>query len=201
MGSEGCNGWLGRAAAAVTGGCRAKQLREACCPPLSSHLPAPQALRCLVSILKSLAAWHSTQTTAAAAAAAEGAAAAALAEGGVAAGGEAVAPSAAGNGGPAAVEEALVAADESVMQSGWMAKLEEGGLVPSGTSASDTGEGDQRQAALLESWKGYKRQFQQGVMLFNQKPKKGVAFMQEQGVVGTSPAEVAQFLARTQGLK
>ena len=47
----------------------------------------------------------------------------------------------------------------------------------------------------------YKRQFQQGVALFNQKPKKGIAYMQEQGLVGTAPDEVAQFLARTQGLK
>lgn len=47
----------------------------------------------------------------------------------------------------------------------------------------------------------YKRQFQQGVTLFNQKPKKGIAYMQEQGVVGTAPEDVAQFLARTQGLK
>ena len=98
-------------------------------------------------------------------------------------------------------------ADESVMQSGWMAKMAESGLAPSASEATlvappGGGEpGDQRQAALLESWKGYKRQFQQGVTLFNQKPKKGVAYMQEQGLVGPNPADVAQFLARTQGLK
>ncbi len=35
-----------------------------------------------------------------------------------------------------------------------------------------------REAALLESWKAYKRGFQQGIALFNAKPKKGVAFLQ-----------------------
>lgn len=135
-----------------------------------------------MSILKSLAGWHSSQTSAVAAAAAAASEAAA-----------------------AAAAEAL-AADESAIQSGWMAKMgEEGGLPPGGATpgASEGGEGggDQRQAAQLESWKGYKRQFQQGVALFNQKPKKGVAFMQEAGIVGAGPADVAQFLARTQGLK
>lgn len=137
-----------------------------------------------MSILKSLAGWHvSSQTSAAAAAAAAASEAAAA----------------------AAAEQAL-AADESVIESGWMAKMgAEGGLPPGsatpGASESGEGGGDQRQAALLESWKGYKRQFQQGVALFNQKPKKGVAFMQEAGIVGAQPADVATFLARTQGLK
>jgi len=38
-----------------------------------------------------------------------------------------------------------------------------------------------REAALLESWKAYKRGFQQGIALFNAKPKKGVAFLQARG--------------------
>jgi len=37
-----------------------------------------------------------------------------------------------------------------------------------------------KEAQLLESWKAYKTGFQQGIALFNKKPKKGVAFMQEQ---------------------
>jgi hypothetical protein len=40
--------------------------------------------------------------------------------------------------------------------------------------------GPDKEAALLESWKAYKTGFQQGVALFNKKPKKGIAFMQEQ---------------------
>lgn len=35
-----------------------------------------------------------------------------------------------------------------------------------------------REAQLLESWKAYKKGFQEGISIFNQKPKKGVAFMQ-----------------------
>lgn len=35
-----------------------------------------------------------------------------------------------------------------------------------------------REAQLLESWKAYKKGFQEGVALFNKKPKKGIAFMQ-----------------------
>ena len=30
----------------------------------------------------------------------------------------------------------------------------------------------------LESWKAYKKGFQEGIALFNQKPKKGIAFLQ-----------------------
>ena len=35
-----------------------------------------------------------------------------------------------------------------------------------------------KEAQLLESWKAYKKGFQEGIALFNKKPKKGVAFMQ-----------------------
>lgn len=35
-----------------------------------------------------------------------------------------------------------------------------------------------REAQLLESWKAYKKGFHEGVALFNEKPKKGIAFMQ-----------------------
>ena len=37
-----------------------------------------------------------------------------------------------------------------------------------------------KEAQLLESWKAYKTGFQQGIALFNKKPKKGIAFMLEQ---------------------
>ena len=47
-----------------------------------------------------------------------------------------------------------------------------------------------KEAALLESWKAYKTGFQQGVALFNKKPKKGIAFMQEQVRQNHSHAEL-----------
>lgn len=41
------------------------------------------------------------------------------------------------------------------------------------------GSGDStREAQLLETWKAYKRGFQQGLTLFNVKPKKGIAYLQ-----------------------
>ncbi|KFM23662.1 Brefeldin A-inhibited guanine nucleotide-exchange protein 2 [Auxenochlorella protothecoides] len=54
--------------------------------------------------------------------------------------------------------------------------------------------------STLEGWKAFKRVFQEGVELFNAKPAKGVAFMQEQGLVGPDPDDVAQFLAKTLSL-
>ncbi len=102
-----------------------------------------QALRCLVSILKSLAAWHSSQTEAAVVAAD---------------GGEAAAQP--GTATVTVADEAAVP-DESALQSGWMAKMAESGLAVSASegvlgAAADGGAagGDQRQAAMLESWKG-----------------------------------------------
>ena len=35
-----------------------------------------------------------------------------------------------------------------------------------------------KEAQLLETWKAYKKGFQQGIALFNVKPKKGVAYLQ-----------------------
>lgn len=126
-----------------------------------------------------MSAWHASATAAAATAPA--------AEGGAAPGAATSAASA------TAGEDA--GADDAVLKSGWEARVAESGL------GSAAGDGEQRQAALLESWKGYKRQFQQGVAAFNQKPKKGIAYMQEQGLVGPTPDDVAQFLAKSQGLK
>ena len=41
------------------------------------------------------------------------------------------------------------------------------------------GSGDStREAQLLETWKAYKKGFQQGIALFNSKPKKGIAYLQ-----------------------
>eukprot|EP00891_Asterochloris_glomerata_P002829 jgi/Astpho2/2829/e_gw1.00050.8.1_t len=57
-----------------------------------------------------------------------------------------------------------------------------------------------REAQLLESWKAYKKGFQQGIALFNKKPKKGIAYMQEQNMLGRTPEEIAKFLAKTTGL-
>ena len=46
----------------------------------------------------------------------------------------------------------------------------------------------------IEQQKRDKLEFQEGVTLFNKKPKKGIAFMIERGKIGSSPAEIAAFL-------
>eukprot|EP00198_Chlamydomonas_reinhardtii_P005607 XP_001694943.1 SEC7/BIG-like ARF-guanine nucleotide exchange factor [Chlamydomonas reinhardtii] len=52
----------------------------------------------------------------------------------------------------------------------------------------------------LVAKRAYKLKFQQGIALFNKKPKKGVEFLQREGMLGSEPAEVASFLSRTEGL-
>lgn len=48
-----------------------------------------------------------------------------------------------------------------------------------------------KEAQLLESWKAYKKGFQEGIALFNKKPKKGIAFMQVDAFINFSSAHVA----------
>ncbi|KAG2437305.1 hypothetical protein HXX76_005962 [Chlamydomonas incerta] len=52
----------------------------------------------------------------------------------------------------------------------------------------------------LVAKRAYKLKFQQGIALFNKKPKKGVEFLQREGMLGSDPEEVAAFLSRTEGL-
>lgn len=35
-----------------------------------------------------------------------------------------------------------------------------------------------KEAQLLETWKAYKKGFQEGISIFNKKPKKGISFLQ-----------------------
>lgn len=73
------------------------------------------------------------------------------------------------------------------------------GMLTNSTSnahhLSKRSEGD-----ILESWKSFKRAFEQGVASFNKKPKRGIDFLQQQNLVGKSPTDVARFLLRTRGL-
>lgn len=66
--------------------------------------------------------------------------------------------------------------------------------------AGDAAAVDAAQPQLVESFKEYKKSFQQALLLFNKKPKKGLTLLQELGFVGTSPQEIARFLSKTQGL-
>ena len=170
------------------------------CPVTNSTslaLSLLQALRCLVLLLQSLGAWHDAATARSAAAA--------------------------GSGPQGGAQAAAPELPEEVIKSSWMETL------PAGDRDAALGNADseQKQAQMLESWKAYKRTFQEGVALFNKKPKSGIAFLQarrharlaraaphssaaalnlpclppqEQGLVGRDPNAVSQFLVKSEGL-
>ena len=52
----------------------------------------------------------------------------------------------------------------------------------------------------LAKLKADKREFQEGITLFNKKAKKGLAHLQSIGRLGESFDEIAEFLRRTPGL-
>jgi brefeldin A-inhibited guanine nucleotide-exchange protein len=52
----------------------------------------------------------------------------------------------------------------------------------------------------LNAKRAYKQKFQDAILLFNTKPRKGIEMLQREGMIGTSPDEVAMFLAKGQGL-
>ncbi|KIZ07158.1 Brefeldin A-inhibited guanine nucleotide-exchange protein 2, partial [Monoraphidium neglectum] len=56
-----------------------------------------------------------------------------------------------------------------------------------------SGDALSRKRALKEKW-------HEGVALFNKKPKKGIALLQSEGMLGPSPEDIAAFLAKTEGL-
>ena len=47
-----------------------------------------------------------------------------------------------------------------------------------------------KEAQLLETWKAYKKGFQEGISKFNKKPKQGISFMQ----VGPQTSRVDRYL-------
>ncbi len=57
-----------------------------------------------------------------------------------------------------------------------------------------------KQGDLVKLWKEFKKAFEKGVSLFNEKPKKGVEFLQSQKLLGDDPIDVAKFLAATMAL-
>jgi len=86
---------------------------------------------------------------------------------------------------------------EDGLRTVWMERLASGkGSAPIDAS----GPGGVNQAELLQAWKAFKKLFEEGVALFNRKPKKGLAFLQEQRLIGQAPEDAASFLAATRGL-
>jgi len=64
-----------------------------------------------------------------------------------------------------------------------------------GAVAAGGGEGNN-----LGAKRAYKARFQEGVALFNAKPKKGLEFLQEEGMLGRGVDDVAMFLLKTKDL-
>ncbi|KAJ4774201.1 Brefeldin A-inhibited guanine nucleotide-exchange protein 2 [Rhynchospora pubera] len=56
------------------------------------------------------------------------------------------------------------------------------------------------EAVSIEQRRAYKLELQEGISLFNQKPKKGIAFLIKVDKVGDSPEEIAAFLKSEPGL-
>ncbi|CAD7702431.1 unnamed protein product [Ostreobium quekettii] len=63
--------------------------------------------------------------------------------------------------------------------------------------AEDTGGASQE--SLVEK-RAFKKRFQKGISLFNKHPKRGVEYMVQEALIGDSPAEIAAFLEKTEGL-
>ncbi len=56
----------------------------------------------------------------------------------------------------------------------WLICVLQDGEVPSQFRDADSA----KEAQLLETWKAYKKGFQEGISIFNKKPKKGISFLQ-----------------------
>ena len=52
----------------------------------------------------------------------------------------------------------------------------------------------------FEVLKQQKEIIEQGIDLFNKKPKRGIQYLQEQGMLGTTPEDIAQFLHQEERL-
>nr|GEW39325.1 brefeldin A-inhibited guanine nucleotide-exchange protein 2-like [Tanacetum cinerariifolium] len=55
-------------------------------------------------------------------------------------------------------------------------------------------------ASIIEQRRAYKLELQEGISLFNRKPKKGIEFLINVNKVGNTPEEIAEFLKSTSGL-
>ncbi|KAI3796526.1 hypothetical protein L1987_39200 [Smallanthus sonchifolius] len=55
-------------------------------------------------------------------------------------------------------------------------------------------------ASTIEQRRSYKLELQEGISLFNRKPKKGIEFLINVNKVGNSPEEIAEFLKNASGL-
>ncbi|KAL2603207.1 hypothetical protein R1flu_013143 [Riccia fluitans] len=71
--------------------------------------------------------------------------------------------------------------------------------TPTVESHSEPG-AETSEIATIEQRRAYKLEFQEGISLFNKKPRKGIDFLIKAEKLGSSPEEVAAFLLNSSGL-
>ncbi|CAM6091423.1 unnamed protein product [Calypogeia fissa] len=76
---------------------------------------------------------------------------------------------------------------------------EESTPAEEGESSSEAGP-ETSEAASFEQRRAYKLEFQEGISLFNKKPRKGIDFLIKAEKLGSSPEDIATFLKTTTGL-
>ena len=182
------------------------------------------AIRCLVSVLRSMGQWTNKQLCVPAgprlfpalALESNGTAAAVAANGVPAAAG--VVTGAPGAGAAAATADLLsgdallpdLAGPAAQMVGGATSGAAAGAVVPGAEEGGEdsnstalvpvTAGSELSEAAILEQRRAYKLELQEGITLFNKKPQKGLDFLIKAKKVGESPEAIVQFLKNTSGL-
>ncbi|KAI3428991.1 SEC7 domain-containing protein [Psidium guajava] len=69
-----------------------------------------------------------------------------------------------------------------------------------GSDANSEASSEASEVLTIEQRRAYKLELQEGISLFNRKPKKGIEFLMNANKVGNSPEEIAEFLKNASGL-
>ncbi|XP_059458608.1 brefeldin A-inhibited guanine nucleotide-exchange protein 2 [Corylus avellana] len=70
-----------------------------------------------------------------------------------------------------------------------------------GSDSHSEASSEASEVLTIEQRRAYKLELQEGISLFNRKPKKGIEFLINANKVGNSPEEIAAFLKNASGLK
>ncbi|KAJ0964164.1 hypothetical protein J5N97_029286 [Dioscorea zingiberensis] len=97
-------------------------------------------------------------------------------------------------GSPESVENASEGGNDSPLPNG------DGEEAAEGTGSQSESANEVSEAASFEQRRAYKLELQEGISLFNQKPKKGIEFLIKAKKVGDSPEEISTFLRSASGL-
>mmetsp|Transcript_7972 Transcript_7972/g.29482 ORF Transcript_7972/g.29482 Transcript_7972/m.29482 type:complete len:1752 (-) Transcript_7972:83-5338(-) len=72
--------------------------------------------------------------------------------------------------------------------------------IPSSDDLRGDDNGESSEATMVDQAKKYKSEFEEGVALFNKKPKKGLNFLISKGMLEEDPVRIAEFLKTSPGL-